>query len=210
MMTAYGAERAKRGDPAGAAELLAPVAKAFPNDPAIQIDYANVLTRLGRKYESYDVFDRAMLLAPKDARYVRTKAIGAMLLRDYRRARSAFNTAFQLGHDVSDEFASYTAAYGLDPKGAAILMRELGTESASADAAVVDLANAFVRAGTAGASSKDAMALAKSLLAKEQYVFAIPVLDRALKAKPGDAEATAMLKTAYRGLGCEPLADAKP
>jgi tetratricopeptide (TPR) repeat protein len=208
-MTAYGAERAKRGDPAGAAELLAPVAKAFPNDAAIQIDYANVLTRLGRKYESYDAFDRAMSLAPKDPKYARTKAIGAMLLRDYRRAQSTFDVAFRLGHDVSDEFASYAAAYGLDPKGSAILMRELGTAAPSADAAVVDLANAFVRAGDAGASSKEAMALARSLIASQQYVFAIPVLDRAIRVKPGDAEATTMLKTAYRELGCEPLADAK-
>jgi tetratricopeptide (TPR) repeat protein len=206
MMTAYGAERAKRGDPAGGAELLAPVAKAFPNDAAIQVDYANVLTRLGRKNEAYDAFDHATLLAPKDARYARTKAIGAMLLRDYRRARSAFDTAFRLSHDVSDEFASYAAAYGLDPKASAILMRELGTPAPSSDAAVVDLANAFVRAGTAGASSKEAMALARSLLGSEQYVFAIPVLDRAIKAKPGDTEATTMLKTAYRELGCEPLA----
>jgi tetratricopeptide (TPR) repeat protein len=208
-MTAFGAERAKRGDPAGGAELLAPVAKAFPNDAAIQIDYANVLTRLGKKYESYEAFDRAMLLAPKDPKYARTKAIGAMLLRDYRRARSTFDIAFRLGHDVSDEFASYAAAYGLDPKGSAMLMHELGTQSPSADAAVVDLANAFARAGDAGASSKEAMALARSLLASQQYVFAIPVLDRAIRLKPGDTEATTMLKTAYRELGCEPLADAK-
>jgi len=205
-MTAYGAERAKRGDPAGGAELLAPVVKAYPDDATIMIDYANVLTRLGRKYESYDAFDRATLLAPKDARTVRTKAIGAMLLRDYRRARGAFDTAFRLSHDVADEFASYAAVYGLDPGASATLMRELGKPAAASNPAVADLANAFVQAGTAGASSKEAMTLARSLLDSQQFVLAIPVLDRAVKASPKDAEATAMLQTAYRELGCASLA----
>jgi tetratricopeptide (TPR) repeat protein len=205
-MTAYGAERAKRGDPAGGAELLAPVVLAYPDDAAILVDYANVLTRLGRKYESYDAFDHATLLAPKDARTVRTKAIGAMLLRDYRRARSSFDIAFQLSHDVADEFASYAAAYGLDPKLSATLMRELGAPVAAADPAVVDLANAFVQAGNAGAASAQAKALARSLLDSQQFVFAIPVLDRAIKASPKDSEASTMLQTAYRELGCPSLA----
>jgi tetratricopeptide (TPR) repeat protein len=189
MMTAYGAERAKRGDPAGGAELLSPVAKAFPDDAAILVDYANVLTRLGRKYEAYNAFDRATLLAPKDARYARTKAIGAMLLRDYRRARSA-----------------YAAVYGLDPAASATLMRELVSPAASSEPQVVDLANAFVRAGKAGASSDEAMKLARSLLASQQFVFAIPVLDRAIKASPSNTEAKAMFQTVYRELGCESLA----
>ena len=206
-MTAYGAERAKRGDPAGGAELLAPVTKAFPDDAAILVDYANVLTRLGRKNESYDAFDRATLLAPKDVRYVRTKAIGAMLLRDYRRARGAFDLAFRLGHDVADEFASYAAVYGFDPKGSASLMGELASPAAQADPAIVDLAHDFVRAGTAGASSEDALSLARSLLSSQQFVFAIPVLDRAVKAAPGNTEATTMLRTTYRELGCESLAN---
>jgi tetratricopeptide (TPR) repeat protein len=206
MMTAYGAERAKRGDPAGGAELLSPVAKAFPDDAAILVDYANVLTRLGRKYEAYNAFDRATLLAPKDARYARTKAIGAMLLRDYRRARSAFDTAFRLSHDEADEFTSYAAVYGLDPAASATLMRELVSPAASSEPQVVDLANAFVRAGKAGASSDEAMKLARSLLASQQFVFAIPVLDRAIKASPSNTEAKAMFQTVYRELGCESLA----
>ena len=205
-MTAYGAERAKRGDPEGAAKLLAPVARAYPSDPAILVDYANVLTRLGRKTEAYAAFDRVTELAPTEARYARTKAVGAMLLRDYPRAQSAFDTAFRLGHGEGDVFASYTAAYGVNPKASATLMRELGTPAASSDPSVSDLAKSFVRAATAGASSKEAMSLARSLLAKEQYVFAIPVLDRAIKANPKNAEANTMMKTAYRELGCEKLA----
>ena len=206
-MTAYGAERAKRGDPKGAAKLLEPVVAAFPDDAAIMIDYANVLTRLGQKNESYVAFDRAILLAPQEVRYVRTKAIGAMLLRDFRRARAAFDTAFRLGHEVPDQFASYAATYGLDPKVAAMFMGELASPAVGADPAVVDLAHEFQKAGTAGASSAEALALARSLVESQQYVFAIPVLDRAIKAKPGDPEATAMLKTTYRELGCESLAN---
>lgn len=205
-MTSYGAERAKRGDAEGAAVLLAPVAEAFPGNAAVLIDYANVLTRLGRKADAYATFDRATQLAPGDARYARTKAIGAMLLRDYKRARTAFDTAFRIGRGVADEFASYAAAYGVDPKGAAVLMRELGTPAPSSDAAVVDLANAFSRAGKAGPASDEAMALARQLISAQQYVFAIPVLDRAIQASPGNAEAKTMLKSTYKELGCEGLA----
>jgi tetratricopeptide (TPR) repeat protein len=205
-MTAYGAERAKRGDSEGGAALLAPVASAFPNDPAILVDYANVLTRLGRKPEAYAAFDRVTELAPREVRYARTKAVGAMLLRDYRRAQSAFDAAFQLGHGVADQFASYAAAYGTDPKGTAPLMRSLGAPAASSDPSVADLANSFARAGTAGAGSKEAMALAKSLLDAQQFVLAIPVLDRAIQARPKDAEAKTMWKTTFRELGCASLA----
>jgi len=204
--TSYGAERAKRGDAAGAAELLAPVAKAFPSDPAILVDYANVLTRLGRKTEAYAAFDRATALNPKDVRYARTKAVGAMLLRDYERAQTSFDTAFRLGRGVADEFASYAAAYGIDPKASVALMRELGTPTPSSDPSISELATAFARAGTAGASSNEAMTLARSLLASQQFLLAIPVLDRACKANPKNTEAKAMLKTTYQGLGCEALA----
>lgn len=202
----YGAERAKRGDAAGAAELLAPVARAFPSDPAILVDYANVLTRLGRKSEADAAFDRATEAAPKDVRYARTKAVGAMLLRDYKRAQTSFDAAYRLGHGVADEFASYAAAYGIDAKASAALMRGLGTPTPSSDPAVAELANAFARAGTAGASSNEAMALARSLLASQQFVLAIPVLDRAIKANPKNAEAKTMLKATFQGLGCEALA----
>ncbi len=204
--TAYGVERAKRGDAAGAAELLAPVAKAFPSDPAILVDYANVLTRLGRKPEAYAAFDRATELAPKDVRYARTKAVGAMLLRDYKRAQTSFDTAFRLDHGVADEFASYVAAYGVNPKASVALMRELATPAPSEDPSVSQLANAFARAGLAGTASKEAMTLARSLLASQQFVLAIPVLDRASKADPKNTEAATMLKTTFRELGCEQLA----
>jgi hypothetical protein len=50
-----------------------------------------------------------------------------MLLRDYKRARTAFDAAFRLGRGVADEFASYAAAYcAVDPKASALLT-ELGT-----------------------------------------------------------------------------------
>ena len=53
-----------------------------------------------------------------------------MLLRDYPRARTAFDAAFRLGRGVADELASFAAAYGVDPKASALLMRELGTPAA--------------------------------------------------------------------------------
>jgi tetratricopeptide (TPR) repeat protein len=204
-MAAYGAERAKRDDPAGGAELLAPVAAAFPADPSVLVDYGNLLTRVGKKAEAFAAFDRATQLAPQDVRYARTKAVSAMLLRDYKRAQGGFDAAFRLGRGVPDEFASYAAAYGIDPKAAAGLMRELGTASPSSDASVLDLANAFARAGKAGAASPEAMTLARSLVASEQYLFAIPVLDRATQADPKNAEAKKMLLDTFRALGCARL-----
>jgi Flp pilus assembly protein TadD len=50
------------------------------------------------------------------------------------------------------------------------------------------------------------MTLARQLIAAQQFVFAIPVLDRAIQANPKNAEAKTMLNTTYRELGCEPLA----
>jgi tetratricopeptide (TPR) repeat protein len=205
-MAAYGAERAKRDDPEGSAELLAPVVTAFPKEVSILTDYGNVLTRLGRKTDAYAAFDHATTLAPKDAGFARTKALSAMLFRDYRRAQKAFDATFRLGRGVADEFASYAAAYGVDPKASAGLMRELGTPAPSSDASVVDLANHFVRAAKAGPSSDEALTLARRLVAAEQYAFAIPVLDRAVQASPNNLEAKAMLKTAYQSLGCPKLA----
>ena len=205
-LTAYGAERAKRGDPAGAAELFAPVASAFPDSAAILLDYANVLTRLGRRNEAYDAFDRAILLAPQDVRARRTKAIGAMLFRDYRRARSTFDAAFRLSNDRADEFAAYAATYGLDPAVSASFMSEIASPAAASEPAIVELAKAFARAGTSGASSEDAMTLARSLVESEQFVFAIPVLDRAVKADSTNTEAKSMLQNAFRELGCKPPA----
>jgi tetratricopeptide (TPR) repeat protein len=204
-MAAYGAERAKRDDPEGAAELMAPVAAAFPGNASILV-YGNVLTRLGRKPDAFATLDRAVKLAPADVRIVRTKAVSAMLLRDFKRAQGGFDAAFRLGRGIPDQFASYAAAYGLDPAGASVMMRELGTPSPSSDAAVIDLANAFVRAGKAGASSSEAMTLARNLVTSEQYLLAIPVLDRALKASPANADAKSLLAKSYRELGCPRLA----
>jgi tetratricopeptide (TPR) repeat protein len=129
-----------------------------------------------------------------------------MLLRDYRRAQGAFDAAFRLGHGIADQFASYVAAYGVDPAGGAAMMRELGTPTPSSDASVLDLANAFARAGKAGAGSTEAMTLARSLVSSQQYLFAIPVLDRALQAQSKNADAKTMLGDTYRALGCPALA----
>jgi Flp pilus assembly protein TadD len=205
-MTSFGVERGKRGDSEGAATLLAPVAAAFPDNSAVLVDYGNVLTRLGRKSDAYAALDRVTMLRPDDLRYIRTKAIGAMLLRDYPRARSAFDAAFRVSRGLSDELASFAAAYGVDPKASALLMRELAQPAASEDAGVSELANAFAKAGTSGAASEDAMTLARNLMTSQQFVLAIPVLDRAVKASPGNAEAKTMLKTTFRELGCESLA----
>jgi len=205
-MASYGAERVKRGDPAGGAALLAPVAETFPSDAAVQADYGNTLTRVGRGAEAFAALDRAIAADPKDLRYQRTKATAAMLLRDFARARAAYDGLFRKTRAVEDEFAGLVAAYGLDPKGAAGLMTQAMAPSASSQPALVELADGFIRAGKSGAASGEAIALARRLMTAGQQVLAIPVLDRALAAQPGSQDARALMAQAYRELGCDALA----
>jgi Flp pilus assembly protein TadD len=206
LMASYGAERAKRDDPAGGARLLAPVVAAYPKDASVLVDYGNVLTRLGKKDEAFAAFDRATAIAPQETRYVRTKAVSAMLLRDFRRAHNAFDAAFTLGQGAADRLASLAASYGIEPKASEGPARELGAGGPSADPSVTDLGNQFAAAAKSGPSSRDALTLARTLIAAQQYVLAIPVLDRAIKAAPANSEAKTMLKTVYGELGCPSLA----
>ena len=205
-LIAFGAERAKKDDLEGGAQLMAPVAAAFPGLPEIQSDYGNLLTRLGRKREADAAFDRAIAAAPNDERTARTRAVAAMLLRDYPRARGAFDALFRAKRSPNDQFASAAAAYGVDPKAAIDVMRSLSAPAAGADKAMSDLANLYALAGTAGAGSEAAMSLGRKLVASQQLVIAIPVLDRAAAANPKNAEAKKLLAQVYRDLGAPGLA----
>ncbi|HJQ97370.1 MAG TPA: hypothetical protein VJ826_03595, partial [Candidatus Polarisedimenticolaceae bacterium] len=202
---AFGAERAKKDDLPGAAELMAPVAAAFPRNGAVQADYGNVLTRLGRKRDADAAFDRAIAAAPGDERTARTRATAAMLLRDYPRARGAFDDLFRAKRGVQDQFASAAAAYGIDPKGSVDLMKALAVPSASADKAVTELAYQYSLAGKAGPGSAAALSLGRSLVASQQLVLAIPVLDRAVQANPKSDEARKLLAKVYADLGAPGL-----
>lgn len=201
----YGVERAKHDDLAGAATLLAPVASAFPSDANVQSDYGNILTRLGRKTEAYAAFDRAVASAPTDIRAARTRAVSAMLLRDYPRARSAFESVFRAGRGASDQFAAAAAAYGVDPKGSLSLMQELAVPAAGADPAMTELAHLYTLASSAGPGSEAAMSLGRKLVSSQQLLIAIPVLDRASKDPKRGAEARKLLAQTYKDLGCEAL-----
>jgi Flp pilus assembly protein TadD len=184
---------------------MAPVASAFPRNGAVQADYGNVLTRLGRKREADAAFDRAVAATPGDPRTARTRAVAAMMLRDYPRARGAFDALFRAGRSVDDQFASAAAAYGVDPKGSVDLMRALSAPAADADKGVADLANLYALAGKEGPGSAAALSLGRKLVAAQQLVIAIPVLDRAVKASPGNAEAKTLLSKVYTDLGAPGL-----
>ena len=205
-LIAFGVERAKKDDLAGAAELMAPVAAAFPGLAEIQADYGNVLTRLGRKREADAALDRALAAAPNDERTARTRAVAAMLLRDYPRARGAYDALFRAKRSAIDQLASAAAAYGADPKGSVELMREMSVAAAGADPGVTDLANQYAIAGSAGPASPAAMSLGRRLVASQQFVIAIPVLDRAAKADPKNDEARKLLAQVYKDLGAPGLA----
>ena len=205
-MAAFAAERTKRNDPEGGEKLLAPVVAAFPRDGAVLLDYGNILTRLGRKQEADRAFDRATLVAPADVRFQRTRAMSAMLLRDFNRAQNAFDATYRLSKDPQDRFASYAAAYGVDPKESVAFMNQLSAPSASVNPVESDLAHAFALAGNMGATSEQAQSLARRLVKDKQLVLAIPVLDRALKADPKLTEMKGLLAGVYGSLGCERLA----
>ncbi|HEX4822921.1 MAG TPA: tetratricopeptide repeat protein [Candidatus Polarisedimenticolaceae bacterium] len=205
-LTTFAAERTKRKDPEGGVTLLNPVIKAYPNAAAVLLDYGNMLTRIGRKKEADSAFDRAAALNPQDVRFQRTRATAAMLFRDYKRAQTAFDAVFRVSKDTQDQFASSVAAYGIDPKASASLMRDLALPSASGDSAVEDLAHSFDVVSTAGPASPAAMSLAHRLVDQKQLVLVIPVLDRAIKANPKLTEAQTMLAKVFSDLGCPKLA----
>src|SRR6516162_6284125 len=205
-MIAYGAEREKHHDTLGSVALMTPVAAAFPKEAAIQADYGNALTRLGRKQEAYAALDKALAAAPADLRFARTKAAAAMLLRDFHVAQKAWESVHQASRQDADAVAAATAAYGIDPKASVALFNELATPSPSAQQAVLDLAQQFSAAGTAGPGSEAAMSLAKKLLADGQDLLAIPVLDRAMRSPKTAAKAKSTLVKLYDDFVCPELA----
>jgi tetratricopeptide (TPR) repeat protein len=204
-MAAFAAERTRRKDAEGGAALLAPVAAAFPTSAAVHVDYGNILTRLNRKQEADAAFDRAARLMPKDARIARTRAIGAMIFRDYKRARSAFDAVYRISGDPQDQMASYVAAYGVDPSVAVPLIQTLAAQ-ASGEGVSDDIAALFAGAGTKGPASPEAMTLAERLVEEKLHVLVIPVLDRAIRANPNLGDAKTMITKVYADLGCPRLA----
>jgi tetratricopeptide (TPR) repeat protein len=204
----FGAERTRRGDPAGGAQLLRIVADAFPQEAAIRADLGLSLARLGRKEEALAALDRAVSIAPKDLRILRMRATSALILRDYPRARSAYEAAFTAGKQDGDRFAAAVAAYGNDPASSKELFQELAAPSASAPPAMLTLAVDFATAAAQGPGSVAASNLATKVIGAKQELLAIPLLDRYLKAKPTDAQARERLAAVYRALESPSLAEA--
>lgn len=204
----FGAERTRRGDPAGGAQLLAIVADAFPREAAIRADLGFSLARLGRKDEALAALDRAAAVAPRDLRILKMRATSALILREYPRARSAYEAAFAVGKQDADRFAAAVAAYGSDPASSKELFQELATPTASAPAAMLGLANEFASVAAQGPGSAAAASLAKKVAEAKQELLAIPLLDRYLRVKPADAQARERLTAVYRALESPSLAAA--
>jgi tetratricopeptide (TPR) repeat protein len=204
----FGAERTRCGDAAGGAQMLGIVADAFPEDAAVRADHGLSLARLGRKDEALAALDRAVASAPKDLRILRLRATAALILREYPRARSAYEAAFAAGRQDQDRFAAAVAAYGVDPAASKELFQELATPTASSPPAMIALAADFATAAAQGPASAAASNLAKKVVDGKQELLAIPLLDRYLKAKPGDRQAQERLSAVYRALGSPSLAAA--
>lgn len=202
----FGAERTKRGDPAGGATLLGIVAAAFPENAAVAADHGLSLARLGRSGEALAALDRAVARSPKDVGLLRRRALAAVILRDYPRARAAYDAAFAASRSDEDRFGSAVALYGLDPRAAAEAFAELAQPAPSADPAGIDLAVKFSGAARDPGGAA-AVALADEAIASGNVVLAIPVLDRLVRARPADAALRAKLADVFRTLEAPALAE---
>ncbi len=205
-LASFGAERARRGDDAGAAALLGLVASAFPDDPEVQADYGFTLGRLGRKAEAFRALDRAAQLAPKDARLLRMRANVAVVYREFARAMASFQAAFTASRDDLDRVGAAVAAYGVDPASSEPLFREIAGPAASAAPGAGELAARFLEVIARGPASAEAVALARELVSGSMQILALPLLERAVAADPELGEARAMLAGIYRGLRYERFA----
>lgn len=202
----FGAERTKRGDPAGGAKLLGIVVDAFPKEPSLRADHGVSLARLGKKEEALSELDEAVKLQPKDLRFLRARATAAMVLREFRRAQAAYDAAYGVSRQEVDRLGSAVAAYGVDPKASQGAFEELAARTPSAQPALVDLAGKFAEAAKDGAGSQSAANLAKSIRHMKQDLLAIPVLDARLRANPKDQASRDALGEIYVALGAPILA----
>lgn len=203
----FGAERTKRGDPSGGARLIGIVAKAFPTDAEVQVDHGLSLSRLGRRADAAAALDRAASLAPRDVRIQRKCAAAAMILRDWKRAASAYEAAFAVSASDEDRFGAAAATYGLDPAAAVGLFEDLAAPAPSAPPAMTALARSWADAARAGVASSGAKALADRLVTDHQEILAIPVLDRIVAAEPGDSASRTKLADVLRSFDSPVLAD---
>ena len=205
-LAAFGTERMKRGDATGGVALLRIVAEAFPSAAKVQADYAMSIARTGRKPEALLAIDRAASLAPTDLRIQRMRATLGLLFREFDRARSAYEKAARLSRQESDRLGIAAAIYGKNPRSSEAAFLDLAQPKASADPALVAMAEAFSQVVKAGAGSPDALSLADRLKAEGQILLAIPVVSGVLAARPRDEKALQLLVTIYNDLGFEKLA----
>ena len=206
-LAAFGVERAKRGDPRGGAVLLQPVTAAFPNDPAIAVDYGYILGQAGRKADALKELDRAFKLAPTDPRVLRRRTTALMLLREFKRARASWQAAFEATRADGERLGAAAAAIAFDTKTAISELRELGAPAASADAALTELASELFTAASAPAAAKQNVAAAKKLADDKKELLALPILHRALAADKGLKEAAALMAGIERNFGFSTAAD---
>ncbi len=206
-LAAFGVERAKRGDARGGAALLQPVAAAFPNDPAIAVDYGYILAQAGKKAEALKELDRAYRLAPSDLRILRRRTTALMLLREFKLARAGWQAAFEVSGEDGERLGAAAAAIGFDAKVAKSELHELGAPAASADPALVELAGDLYTAASAPAAAKQNISIAKKLADGKKELLALPILHRALAADKGLKEARALLASIERAFGFTAAAD---
>jgi hypothetical protein len=174
----------------------------------VQGDYSFTLARGGRKREAFAAMDRAVAAAPDDIRTHRMNATVGLVLRDFPRARSAYQKAHAVGKSEQDRFGAAVASYGIDPAASREELLALATPAAASDPNVVPLAATFAKAAEDGPASATAMQLARNLVLNKQELLAIPVLDRVLAAQPGHKDASKLLADLYDALGCKKLASA--
>src|SRR6185503_18713570 len=164
--------------------------------------------RGGRKREAFAAMDRAVAAAPGQLRTHRMDATVGLVLRDFGRARSAYQRALAVSKAEEDRLGAAVSSYGIDPAASREELLAMATPAASSDPTVVPLAATFAKAAKDGPASSTAMDLARNLIQNKQELLAIPVLDRVLAAQPGHKDAGKLLADLYDALGCPKLASA--
>jgi Flp pilus assembly protein TadD len=205
-LAALGNERAEGGDPKGGSAILAAVAKAFPSDAAVEADYGYALAQAGKKTEGLAALDRAVALAPADLRIHARRCAAAMLLRDFQKARAAYQASAASGGGDVDGLGRAAAAIGCDLKAAKAELGEMSKNTALPPE-ISQLAADLVMAATRRPSDPKNVELAKSLADGKKEILAIPILHRALRANAANKQAAALLAGIYRAFGFRTLAD---
>lgn len=198
-----GVVRARQGDAAEAATLMARGIALAPTDARALNNFANVLTNLGRREEAVALYRRALAQRPDDAQIYNNMGSALYHLGKLDEAEGAYRRALELKSDYAEAWSNYGNV--LIDKGDVAASIEVNRKAIAARAdyapAWNNLGNGLKRQGLYGAAL-DAYAqalkiqplyagalgnVAEAMKEQGRAAAAIPFYRRALEIDPADA-----------------------